>query len=89
MELYVWGAVVLVLLLVLVWAYRSCKLNDYLPVSMARTTDCPPAADTAGASGADKKQGFVGAYGNNAAMGSCHEWDKSGNLSTFNRCTYM
>ena len=82
MELYVWGAVVLVLLLVLVWAYRSCKLNDYLPVSMARTTDCPPAAD------ADKKK-FVGAYGNNAAMGSCHEWDKSGNLSTFNRCTYM
>lgn len=77
MELYVWGAIVLVLLLVIAWAYRSCRLNSFLPKSWKRDTkDC-------------KTSSFVGTYASNAAMGSCHHWDNNGKKSSFNRCTYM
>jgi hypothetical protein len=72
------AAVVIMILLVLAYAYEKCKLglNKHLPVKWQKT--CPTAS------------GFVGAYGRYPAMENCIAWgDSAKRWPDFNRCTYV
>lgn len=75
---YVIAAVVIVLLIVIAYAYEKCKfgLNKHLPTKWQKT--CPPPAN-----------GFVGAFGRSPGMEGCHAWDDANKRwSSFNRCTW-
>lgn len=73
------AAVVVVLLLVIAYAYEKCKfgLNKHLPAKWQKT--CPPPAN-----------GFVGAFGRSPGMEHCHAWDSDHTRrSSFNQCTWV